>query len=83
MRQYFIDGKPVTKEVFKEKVTNALTKWYDEHQQDLDDDPDNYYEIAGLDHDIAEIVEDSNTVSQTLKLYGHVYMSEKVYNNEN
>lgn len=82
MRQYFIDDKPVTKEVFKEKVTNALTKWYDEHQN-LEDDPEDYYETAGLNYDIAEIVEDSNTVSQTLKLYGHVYMSEKVYANEN
>ena len=82
MRQYFIDDKPVTKEVFKEKVTNALTKWYDEHQN-LEDDPETYYESAGLNNDIAEIVEDSNTVSQSLTLYGHTYVSEKVYGNEN
>jgi hypothetical protein len=67
VRQYFIDGKPVTKEVFK---------WYDEHQN-LEDDSETYYETAGLNYEIAEIVEDSNTVSQTLKLYGHTYMSEK------
>ncbi len=83
VRQYFIDDKPVTKEVFKKKVTNALTKWYDEHNYMEDDTEAYYYKSAGLKHDIAEIVDGINTVSQTLKLYGHTYMSEKVYSDEN
>lgn len=78
VRQYFIDDKPVSKEEFKEQVTIALKTWYDDHQN-LEDDPETYYETSGLNHEIDEIVEDSNTASQTLKLRGHTYMSEKVY----
>ena len=96
MRQYFIDDNPVTKEVFKEKVTIALKTWFEDQQKTLfkkfkreafyhhlEDYLETYYESAGLNNDVAEIVEDGNTVNQELNLYGHTYMYEKVHSNEN